>query len=219
MQTRTANGFVRKAGARNRTSDIHDWAISVNILPETTPYPHLVLQQALPYQHFHTLQEIYRRAKWERYERGSYQYDVFCVYKNDTGEPEKWHPAVTSFKNTFQHLNVPELYDAAFKHCNVRVKGLRDITFHRMRPGDFSHRHTDVNPFGEVFRIVLYLNKATDFQGGRLLMYRSRDAGMADREFVSIENTAIGFGLTEPLYHEVETVLSGERSCVILTYC
>lgn len=173
------------------------------------PYLHIKQLNFLTKNEYCELWSSMKNLRWELYDIGSYKYKVSSIdYETECYIQNK--EIIEKFIS--KHF-ISKLSDT----LNIQLENCVDFTFHKMDIGDFSQKHTDKNEFGQLARIVYYLSKPDDYEGGYLRLF-DLDGKALYEELKMPANSLIGFRLTDNFFHEVQTISKGTRYCICITY-
>lgn len=173
------------------------------------PYPHIKCLNFLTLSEYHAMVVSVSSLEWELYDKGSYKYKVSSIdYETECYIQNQ------AIIEKFISEDFISLLSEALK---IKLEKCVDFTFHKMDIGDFSQKHTDKNEFGQLARIVYYLSKPNDYEGGCLRLF-DLDGKTVYEEFKMPVNSLFGFRLTDDFFHEVQTISKGIRYCICITY-
>lgn len=173
------------------------------------PYPHIKCFNFLRLSEYHAIIMSLSSLGWELYDKGSYKYQVSSIdYETEFYIQNK------TIIEKFMSTNFISILSEAL---NIKLEKCVDFTFHKMDIGNFSHKHTDKNEFGQLARIVYYLSKPDDYEGGYLRLF-DLDGKTVYEELKMPVNSWFGFRLTDDFFHEVQMISQGIRYCICITY-
>lgn len=94
-----------------------------------------------------------------------------------------------------------------------------DCTAHKLVQGQTIRIHNDCLPAGETHRVLLQLNRGwLDAQGGYLMLFNSQDPSDVHRIFPPVNDSVVGFAISERSNHAVSTVHAGERFTLVFSF-
>jgi hypothetical protein len=96
---------------------------------------------------------------------------------------------------------------------------LRDVTAHKLVPGQTIKVHNDYLGGEETHRLVLQLNRGWQAdQGGLLMLFSSSSASDVQRILIPRHGSAVAFAITPTSFHAVSTVKGGERYTLVYSF-
>jgi predicted 2-oxoglutarate/Fe(II)-dependent dioxygenase YbiX len=177
------------------------------------PYKHYIKENFFSSDQLHVLSDFTLKSPWVYYDDIDFpQYIIqrefvenFFLNQQTTSEKFKF-----VFSENFISSLEP-LFGLQLEECV-------GISFHKLIRSNFNIIHNDSNTNGEKLRIVCYLSNPEKYEGGELNLYSNHNLSSA---FISHKlhiNTAFIFEMNEESFHSVNTVTSGERICIVITY-
>ena len=136
------------------------------------------------------------------------------------------------FEFSFDDVDVPDhlgfLKDGAFelavrqkisKTFNVALVEKVEMVAHKLVPEQRIRIHNDCLEGGETHRLVIHLNSGwTAADGGLFITFGSADTEDVHRVIIPLNNTAIGFEISENSHHAISTVHNGSRYSLVCSF-
>ena len=124
-------------------------------------------------------------------------------------------PTLQSLNDPFTITFLITKFETIFKK---RLKVI-DITAHKLIDGHRMGIHNDFIGDKETHRLVVQINPLwADKNGGYLLLFNSKDPEDVSKIVRPLNNTAIGFEISEKSFHAVSTVHKFSRYTIVYTF-
>jgi len=184
-------------------------ATSVEIFLE--PFPYFTATQALG----HPLSSAFRQwleaeAPWKLVQTDFYEQYEFCLF--DTVLP----PAL---QFVTQRPFLGDLRTCVERIFNCSLGERIDCTAHKLVHGQRIRVHNDFIPGEETHRVLIQLNRAwQESQGGFLMLFNSAEASDVHRILAPVNDSAVGFQISERSNHAVSAIHAGERFTLVFSF-
>ncbi len=94
-----------------------------------------------------------------------------------------------------------------------------DCTAHKLAAGQRIRIHNDYIPGGETHRVLIQLNRGwDDALGGYFMLFNSEEVSDVHRVFPPMNDTVVGFAISQQSNHAVSTVHGGERFTIVFSF-
>ena len=182
------------------------------------PYPHAVLPNAMSIEFGQQLFDALNALpfRWLRVKEAFYEHEVCNLL------------TVASifggvFDDLVQTLQEPTLVTRLCNFVGSPPATLVSLTGHRLYDGDKIGTHSDRNPFGETFRLLLFPDPKPQFSGGVLLLQEQFEGQMVTRSQVPyLPFQAYLFRFSPHSHHAVSPVqehnTGANRLTILATY-
>ena len=172
------------------------------------PFPHLMATSSLgPDSVLSLLDWFESMAAWKLVETDFYQ-----QYELDLGVCGPSAPLSVVVNEDFLG-KVREEASVSFARS---FAGPVEWTVHKLLPGQRIRIHNDLLNGGETHRIILHLNRGWDSsQGGFLMFFDGPDPVDMFRVLMPLNESIVGFEISDRSCHAVSVVLRGERYAIV----
>ncbi|MBN7813684.1 2OG-Fe(II) oxygenase [Algoriphagus sp. H41] len=176
------------------------------------PFEYIIQENFLEGVAFRLLQEKVSELNWIT---DSNEYFVQSVSSSQSTIEILEHYLLSPHFDIFYRKDFIEFLSILF---STKLSFCSHTVFHQIQQGGFNAIHNDVNDFGALLRLILYISPINNYEGGKLRLHFSDALNTIATEYKFQPNSLFGFKISQNSYHSVEKVERGNRICMVVTY-
>ena len=176
-----------------------------------SPFPHFLKKDVLPLELVSDLLDwLDLEAPWYLVETDFYEQHEFSLH--DVNLPPYLSPLT-------ERQSITDLVKKVGDAFSLLLKEEIEITGHKLESGQSIRIHNDVLEEGPTHRLIIQLNRNWCIEdGGFLVFFGSDDAADIRSVIKPVNNTAVGFEVSDFSNHAVSRINRGKRYSLVYSF-